>query len=86
LKTGNRVFGTKRGGGVTGGREEFYNDFHNLYSEINIIRLHKSRTISWTGDVARIEGMENLCRILVGKFERRDFLLYPGVDKSIILN
>jgi hypothetical protein len=41
---------------VTGGWIKLHNEMlHDLYSSSSIIRMIKSRTMRWAGDVARIE-------------------------------
>jgi hypothetical protein len=44
-------------------------ELHNLYSSPNIIRMIKSRTMRWTGHVARMGVNGNAYRIMVGKPE-----------------
>jgi hypothetical protein len=46
-------------------------ELHNLYSLENIIRMIKSRRMRWAGLVALIGEMRNVCKILVGKPERK---------------
>jgi hypothetical protein len=47
-----RIFGPKRDE-VTGDWRKLHNEeFHNLYSSPNIIRMIKSRRITWAGHVA----------------------------------
>jgi hypothetical protein len=47
-----RIFGPKRDE-VTGGWGKLHNEeFHNLYSSPSIIRMIKSITMKWTGQVA----------------------------------
>jgi hypothetical protein len=62
-----RIFGPKRAG-VTGGWRYLHNvELHNLYSSPSIIRIIKSRTMRWTGHVARMVEERNLYGLLVGK-------------------
>jgi hypothetical protein len=42
-------------------------ELHNLYSSPSIIRMIKSRRISWAGHVSRMGEKRNAYRILVGK-------------------
>jgi hypothetical protein len=44
-------------------------ELHNLYSSPSIIRMIKSRNMSWGGHVARMGEKRNAYRILVGKPE-----------------
>jgi hypothetical protein len=49
-----RIFGPKRDE-VTGGWRKLHNEeLHNLCSSPSIIRMIKSRSMSWTGHVARM--------------------------------
>jgi hypothetical protein len=65
----SRIFGPKRDE-VTGGWRKLHNEeFHNLYTSPSIIRIIVSSAMRWAGQVARIEGKRNACRILVGKSE-----------------
>jgi hypothetical protein len=51
-----RIFGPKRDE-VTGGWRKLHNEeLHNLYSSPSIIRMIKSRRMSWAGHVARMGG------------------------------
>jgi hypothetical protein len=53
---------------VTGGWGELHNEeLHNLYSMPSIIRMIKSRRMSWSGYVSRMREKRNPYRILVGK-------------------
>jgi hypothetical protein len=44
-------------------------ELHNLYSSPSIIRMIKSRRMTWAGHVARMGEKRNAYRILVGKPE-----------------
>jgi hypothetical protein len=64
-----RIFGPKRDE-VTGDWRKLHNEeLHNLYSSPNIIRMIETRSMRWTGHVARMGETRNACRILVGKPE-----------------
>jgi hypothetical protein len=64
-----RIFGPKRDG-VMGGRRKLHNEeLHNLYFSPSIIRIIKSRRMSWAGHVARMGEKRNVCRLLVGRTE-----------------
>jgi hypothetical protein len=62
-----RIFGPKRDE-VTGEWRKLHNEeFHNLYSSPNIIRMIKSRRMKWAGHVARMGEKRNAYKIMVGK-------------------
>jgi hypothetical protein len=62
-----KIFEPKRNE-VTGGWRKLHNEeLHNFYSSPNIIRMIKSRRMTWTGRVARMGEKWNIYRILVGK-------------------
>ena len=62
-----RVFGPKRGD-VTGEWRKLHNEeLNDLYSLPNIVRVVKSRRMSWTGHVARMGEDRGVHRVLVGK-------------------
>jgi hypothetical protein len=64
-----RIFGPKRDE-VTGGWRKLHNvELRNLYSSPSVIRMIKSRSISWAGHVGRMGANRNAYRILVGKPE-----------------
>jgi hypothetical protein len=64
-----RIFGTKRDE-VTGDWRKLHNEeLHSLYSSPNIIRMIKSRRMSWARHVERMGEKRNAYRILVGKSE-----------------
>jgi hypothetical protein len=55
---------------LTGGWRKLRNEeLHNLYSSPSIIRVIKSRRMTWTGHVARMGERRNAYRILVGNPE-----------------
>jgi hypothetical protein len=67
-----RIFGPKRDE-VTGGWRKLHNEeLHKLDSSPSIIRIIKSRRMSWAGHVARMGEKRNAYRILVGKPERKE--------------
>lgn len=45
--------------------------FHDLYTSPNIIRMIKSKTKGWAGHVVRIGEMINVYKIVAGKPEGR---------------
>ena len=64
-----RVFGPKRDK-VTGEWRKLHNEeFRDLYSLPNIVRVVKSRKMKWAGHVARMGEGRGVHRVLVGKPE-----------------
>jgi hypothetical protein len=63
-----KIFGPKRDE-VIGWRSLHNEELHNLYCSPSIIRIIKSRRITWAGHVARMGEKRNAYRILVGKQE-----------------
>jgi hypothetical protein len=52
----------------TGAWRKLHNEeLHKLYSSPNIIRTIKSRRVRWVGNVACMQEMRNVSKILVGK-------------------
>jgi hypothetical protein len=72
-----RIFGPKRDVETGGWRKLHNEEFHNLYSSSNIIRMIKSRWMTWVGHVARMGKMRNAYKILVGKPEGKKPLRRP---------
>jgi hypothetical protein len=66
-----RIFGPKRDEVIGDWRKLHNEDFHNLYSSPNIIRMMRSRRMRSAGYVARMGEKRNTHRILVGKPERK---------------
>jgi hypothetical protein len=59
------IFGPKRE--EDGSWRKLHNDeFHNLYSSPNIVRVIKSRRMRWAGHVTRMEEGRGVYRVLVG--------------------
>jgi hypothetical protein len=55
-----RIFGPERDG-ITGGWRKLYSEeFRNLKSLPNIVRIMKSRVNRWTGSVARMVEEDNI--------------------------
>jgi hypothetical protein len=72
-----RIFGPKWDDIIGGWRKLHNEDFHNLYSSRNIIRMTKSRRMTWAGRVARMGEKRNTYRVLVRKPEGRRPLERP---------
>jgi hypothetical protein len=53
-------------------------ELHDLYSTPNIVRVIKSRRMSWAGHVARMGEGRGVCRVLVVKSEGKRPLGRPG--------
>jgi hypothetical protein len=66
-----RIFGPKRDE-VTGEWKKLHNgQLHNLYSSSDIIRQIKSRRMRWAGHVARMGEGRKVCRVSIGKPDRK---------------
>jgi hypothetical protein len=64
-----KVFGLERGE-VTGELRKLHNEeLNGLFSSLNIVRVIKSRRMSWAGHVARMGERRGVYRVLVGKPE-----------------
>jgi hypothetical protein len=73
-----RIFGSKSDE-VTGEWRRLHNEeLNDLYSSPNMIRVIKSRRISWAGNVARVGEERGTYRILVGRPEGRRPLGRPS--------
>jgi hypothetical protein len=64
-----RMFGTKSDEVTREWRKLHNEELHNLYSSPDIIRLVKSRRITWAGHVARMGEGRKVFKDLVGKPE-----------------
>jgi hypothetical protein len=58
---------------------------NNLYFSTTSVWVIKSRSMRWTGHVARMREERWMYRILVGKPEGKSYWGDPGVDGKIIL-
>jgi hypothetical protein len=72
-----RIFGLKRHEVMGGWRKLHNEEFHNLYSLPNIIRMNKSKRMRWIVHVALMGEKRNGYRILVGKPEGKRLLGRP---------
>jgi hypothetical protein len=61
------IFEAKREEVVGGWRRLHNEELHILYVSLNIITVIKSRRTTWAGHVARMVGIMNAYKILVGK-------------------
>jgi hypothetical protein len=59
-------------------------ELHILYSSPNTIRQIKSRRMRWAGHVARMGEETKVCRVLVGKSERKRPLGRPRRLRAIV--
>ena len=73
-----RIFGPKRDEVTWEWRRLHNEEFNELFSSPNIVRVIKSRRMRWVGYAARMGA-------LVGKPEERDFLKDPHIDDRIML-
>jgi hypothetical protein len=66
-RVSRRIFGPKRDE-VTGGWRKLHNEeLHNVYSSSSLVTMINSKTMRWTGHVARMREKRDAFRILVGK-------------------
>ena len=80
-----RVFGPRRDE-VTGEWRKLHNeDFRDLYSLPNIVRVVKSKRMRWAGHVSRMGEGRGVHRVLVGNLRERDHWGDLDVDGRIIL-
>jgi hypothetical protein len=79
-----RIFGPKRDE-VTGEWRELHNKLNGLYSLPNIVRVIKSRRMTWAGHVARMGKGEMCTGFWWGNLRERDHWRDPAVDGTIIL-
>ena len=77
------IFGPKRDEVTREWRNLHNEELNDLYSSPNIVRVTKSRRMSWSVHVTRMEERRAIYRILVGKPEGKRQLEDPGVDGRI---
>jgi hypothetical protein len=65
----SRIFGPNRVEIIEGWTKLLNEGFQDLYSSPNIIRIIKSRRISWAGYVAQMRMKRSVHRVLAGKPE-----------------
>jgi hypothetical protein len=71
-----RIFGPKTED--DGAWRKLHNDeLKNLYCSPSIVRAIKSRRMRWAGHVARMDGIRDVHRVLVGKPEGKRLLERP---------
>jgi len=81
-----KIFGPKRDE-VTGERRKLLNDeLYGLYSSPHIIRMIKSRRISWAGHVARTGERNGAYRVLVGRCDGKRSLGRPKLRWEYNIN
>jgi hypothetical protein len=80
-----RIFGPRRDGVRREWRKLHNEEFNDLDSSPNIVRVIKSRRMRWAGHVARKRERRGVYRVLVRKPEEKRPLGRPGVDGRIIL-
>jgi len=59
-------------------------EFNDLYSSPNIIRMIKSRRMRWTGHVTRMGGREVHRGFSSGNLRERYYLEDPGIDGRMV--
>jgi hypothetical protein len=64
-----RIFGPKRDEVAREWRRLLNEEFNDLYSSPNIVRVIKSRRTKWSGRVARMVEGKGVYRVLVVKLE-----------------
>jgi hypothetical protein len=67
-----KIFGGKRDEVLGGWRRLHNEEFHNLYTLQNVVRVIRSRRMRQAGHVACIEVMRNLYKISIGKTFREE--------------
>ena len=75
-----RIFGPRRDEVTREWRQLHNEELNDLYSSLNIVRLIKSRRMSWAGNVARMGEGEAYTGFWWGNLRERHHLRDPGVD------
>jgi hypothetical protein len=71
---------------ITGDWRKFLNDvLNNLYSLLNIVRMTKSRRLTWVWQVTHRGKKRNVYKVLVETLKGRDHLTDQDVDGRILL-
>ena len=65
------IFGPKRDEITREWRKLHNEELNDLYCSPNVVRVIKSRRMRWAGHVACMGERRGICRVLVGKPERR---------------
>jgi len=80
-----RIFGPKGDEVTAECRKLYIEELNDLHSSVNIIRVIKSRRMSWTGHVARMARGEVYTGFWWENLRGNGHLKHPGVDGRIIL-
>jgi hypothetical protein len=72
-----RISGPKRDEVTREWRKLHSGELHNLYSSPDIVRQIKSRRMRWAGNVARMEEVRKVYKVLMGMFEGKRPLERP---------
>jgi len=80
-----RIFEAKRDGVTREWRTQHNEEFNDLHSSLNIVRLIKSRRMGWGWACSAYGREERRIQNFGGKLRERDHLGDPGVDGTIIL-
>ena len=80
-----RIFGPKRNKVTREWRKLYNEEFNDMYSSPNIVRVIKSRRMKWAGHVGRMGERRGVYRVLVGKPGEKNHLEDLDVDGTIIL-
>jgi hypothetical protein len=64
-----KIFGPKRDAVIGGWRKLHNEELHNFYCSPSVIRIVKTRTMRWAGNLALMEDKRIACIIFVGKLE-----------------